>query len=200
MPYHRREAAIERFSVLTGLRSVVVPVFDTAPTDRVRRGDPEERRVATGLELTPANTVVACSTPEVAALYERLGFPIARVEADPSRTPRRSGRGTCCCAWPPATRRGASWRTRPRSTCSTATAWSTTVRTVVNDPVVGDEGGLTATRDYRTYVEAFADAARAQVGRGPPVRAARPDRRHRLRRRRGAGAGRPRARACARAT
>src|SRR3954470_6139095 len=34
VPYHRREAAIERFSVLTGLRSVVVPVFDTAPTDR----------------------------------------------------------------------------------------------------------------------------------------------------------------------
>lgn len=34
-----------------------------------------------------------------------------------------------------------------------------TIRTVVNDPVVGDEGGLTATRDYRTYAEAFADAA-----------------------------------------
>jgi SAM-dependent methyltransferase len=33
------------------------------------------------------------------------------------------------------------------------------VRTVVNDPVVGDEGGLTATRDYRTYTEAFADGA-----------------------------------------
>jgi hypothetical protein len=27
----------------------------------------------------------------------------------------------------------------------------TLVRTVVNDPVVGDEGGLTTTRDYRTY-------------------------------------------------
>jgi hypothetical protein len=33
VPYHRREAAIERFSVQTGLRSVVVPVVDTAPTD-----------------------------------------------------------------------------------------------------------------------------------------------------------------------
>ena len=37
VPYHRREAAIERFSVTTGLRSVVVPVFDTAQTDAVRR-------------------------------------------------------------------------------------------------------------------------------------------------------------------
>jgi hypothetical protein len=35
------------------------------------------------------------------------------------------------------------------------------VRTVVNDPVVGDEGGLTTTRDYHTYAEAFeASAAR----------------------------------------
>jgi SAM-dependent methyltransferase len=35
------------------------------------------------------------------------------------------------------------------------------VRTVVNDPVVGDEGGLTTTRDYHTYAESFdASAAR----------------------------------------
>ena len=33
------------------------------------------------------------------------------------------------------------------------------MRTVVNDPVVGDEGGLTATRNYRTYVESFAASA-----------------------------------------
>jgi hypothetical protein len=34
--YDRREAAIERFSALEGLRSLVVPVFDTAHTDRLR--------------------------------------------------------------------------------------------------------------------------------------------------------------------
>jgi SAM-dependent methyltransferase len=33
------------------------------------------------------------------------------------------------------------------------------VRTVVNDPVVGEEGGLTATRDYRVYASAFAAGA-----------------------------------------
>ncbi|MFV2083686.1 hypothetical protein [Micromonospora sp. LOL_021] len=31
---------------------------------------------------------------------------------------------------------------------------------MVDDPVVGAEGGLTATRDYRSYAEAFAEAAR----------------------------------------
>src|SRR4051794_40329931 len=84
VPYHRREAAIERFSVLSGLRSVVVPVFDAAPTDRFAEITLKNIVVATGLDLSPADTVVACSTPQVAALYEKLGFRIAPVEADPA--------------------------------------------------------------------------------------------------------------------
>nr|WP_221379340.1 class I SAM-dependent methyltransferase [Actinoplanes polyasparticus] len=159
VPYHRREAAIERFSVVTGLRSVVVPVFDTAPTDQFAQVTLKTVTVATGLELTPADTVVACSTPQVAALYEELGFRIAPVEADPAldAVPERP--------WDVLLRLAAgdeSWRKLAHS--STIDVFdryrlSETVQSVVNDPVVGDEGGLTATRDYRTYVEAFADAA-----------------------------------------
>jgi SAM-dependent methyltransferase len=89
VPYHRREAAIERFSVLAGLRSVVVPVFDTAPTGRFAEVTVKNITVATGLELTPENTVVACSTPAVAALYAALGFTIAGVEADSTPEPAR---------------------------------------------------------------------------------------------------------------
>lgn len=122
--YHRREAAIERFSVLSGLRSLAVPIFDTAYTDAFAEVTLKSIAVATGLELTPADTVVACSTPEVAKLYERLGFAIALVEADPDLPGRRNGRGTCCCAWPPVTRAGGRSPTRRRSTCSSATAWS----------------------------------------------------------------------------
>src|ERR1051326_4294244 len=87
VPYHRREAAIERFSVLTGLRSIVVPVFDVTPTDRFAEVTIKNVAVATGLDLSPADTLVACSTPEVAALYEKLGFPIAAVEADSDALP-----------------------------------------------------------------------------------------------------------------
>ncbi|MCO8270136.1 class I SAM-dependent methyltransferase [Actinoplanes sp. TRM 88003] len=159
VPYHRREAAIERFSVVTGLRSVVVPVFDTAPTDQFAQVTLKTVTVATGLELTPADTVVACSTPQVAALYEDLGFAIALVEADPEldATPERP--------WDVLLRLAAgdeSWRKLAHSSSIDVFdryRLSETVQSVVNDPVVGDEGGLTATRDYRTYVEAFADAA-----------------------------------------
>ena len=154
VPYHRREAAIERFSVLAGLRSVVVPVFDTAPTERFAEVTVKNVAVATGLDLTPADTVVACSTPEVVELYERLGFRIAGVEADPDaalpsgRQPERP--------WEVLLRMVAgdeSWRELAHP--ATADVFdryqlADAVRTVVNDPVVGDEGGLTATRDYRT--------------------------------------------------
>src|SRR3712207_183983 len=89
VPYHRREAAIERFSVLTGLRSLVVPVFDTAPTERFAEVTLKNVTVATGLTLTPADTVVACSTPSVAALYEAAGFTVVGVEDAVEPSPER---------------------------------------------------------------------------------------------------------------
>ncbi|MFF0467345.1 class I SAM-dependent methyltransferase [Micromonospora zamorensis] len=159
VPYHRREAAIERFSVLSGLRSMVVPIFDTAYTDAFAEVTLKNIAVATGLELTPADTLVACSTPQVAKLYERLGFTIAQVEADPElrTTPERP--------WDVLLRLAAgddTWRklTHP-ATIDVFERYRLVdeIRMVVNDPLVGDEGGLTVTRDYRTYVEAFAGAA-----------------------------------------
>ncbi|WP_344125330.1 class I SAM-dependent methyltransferase [Luedemannella flava] len=159
VPYHRREAAIERFSLLVGLRSVVVPIFDTAPTDRFAEVTLKSIAVATGLDLTPADTVVACSTPEVAALYAELGFRIAEVEADPANDVKAER------PWDVLLRLAAgdeTWRDLAHpATLDVFERYqlTETVRAVVNDPVVGDEGGLTATRDYRTYIEAFAAGA-----------------------------------------
>jgi len=57
VPFHRREAAIERFSMLAGLRSMVVPVFDTAPTDRFAEVTIKNIAAATGLVARrPLNT------------------------------------------------------------------------------------------------------------------------------------------------
>ena len=155
--YHRREAAIERFSVLEGLPSLVVPVFDTAPTDRFADVTVKNVEASLGLSLDPDNTVVACSTPEVAELYEKLGFRIAGVEADRDPQPERP--------WDVLLRLAAgdpAWRELAHpATLDVFDRYGLAdlVRTVVNDPVVGDEGGLTTTRDYRTYAEAFEEAA-----------------------------------------
>jgi hypothetical protein len=75
VPYHRREAAIERFSVLTGLRSVVVPVFDAAPTDAFAE---------VTLKTSPSSTSVSASRSPGSRRTSRC-------------PPRRNGRGTCCC-------------------------------------------------------------------------------------------------------
>jgi hypothetical protein len=159
VPYDRRQAAIERFSLLEGMRSLVVPVFDTAPTDRFAEVTLKNVAVAVGRSLAPADTVVACSTPEVAAMYAALGFRIEPVEAAYDPAPARP--------WDVLLRLAAddpSWRELAHpATVDIYDRYGldALVRRVVNDPVVGDEGGLTTTRDYRTYEESFeASAAR----------------------------------------
>jgi SAM-dependent methyltransferase len=162
VPYHRREAAIERFSVTTGLRSVVVPVFDTAETPRFASVTLKTIEAVTGLTLTPANAVVACSTPSVAAMYASLGFAVLGAEAERTPEPERP--------WDVLLRLAAgdpSWRAlaHPASVdVFDRYGLEESVRSVVNDPVVGDEGGLTATRDYRTYASAFASSAARKWG------------------------------------
>jgi len=160
VPFDRRQAAIERFSVVEGLRSLVVAVFDTAPTARFADVTLKTVEATIGRRPEPASCVVACSTPEVAAMYEALGFRIAGVELDavPSAAER---------PWDVLLRLAAgdpSWRDLAHpATVDVYERYGLDelVRTVVNDPVVGDEGGLTTTRDYHTYAEAFeASAAR----------------------------------------
>ena len=155
--YDRREAAIERFSAQTGLRSLVVPVFDTMHTDRFADVTLKNVEAVLGRRLTPEDTVVACSTPEVAAMYEELGFTIAPVEAGADPPPDRP--------WHVLLRLAAgdgTWRELAHpATLDVFDRYrlDEQVRAVVNDPVVGEEGGLTATRDYRTYVDAFEASA-----------------------------------------
>ncbi|HEX6870172.1 MAG TPA: class I SAM-dependent methyltransferase [Micromonosporaceae bacterium] len=157
VPYDRREAAIERFSVLEDLRCLVVPVFDTKVTDRFAEVILKNVLATTGLQLTPADTVVACSTPELTTMYQELGFRVAGVEADAEPAPARPWDLLLDLA-----AGGGRWqRLAHPATLDVYERYRLAehIRAVINDPVVGDEGGLTPTRDYRTYVESFAFSA-----------------------------------------
>ena len=157
VPAHRREAAIERFSAAEDLRSLVVWVFDTAPTERFADVTLANVEAATGLVLTPADTVVACSTPGVIALYEELGFRIAPLELDHPEAPERP--------WDVLERLVAGDQTwRELAAPATVDLYDrygleAHISTVCNDPIIDDEGGLTDTRDYRTYMRSFEAAA-----------------------------------------
>lgn len=159
VPGHRREAAIERFSAREGLRSVVVPVVDVPATDRFAALTVASVGHATGgrLQLDPATTVVACSTPAVLARYRDLGYRVAPVELGHPESPLHPWEVLDLLAAGDDT-----WRrhAHPASVdLLERYALDDLVRTVTADPVVGAEGSLTDTRDYRTYSRAFEDAA-----------------------------------------
>ena len=92
-------------------------------TDRFAEVTLKNVAATAGLELTPANTVVACSTRRSprctpAGVPDRRGG--GRRRPDAARAP-----GTCCCGWPPATSRGGNWPTRRPSTCTPVTGSTT---------------------------------------------------------------------------
>lgn len=154
--FDRREAAIERFSVVEGIRSLVVGVVDTPPTDEFAEVTVKAVEAGTDdlVRLTPANTVVACSTPEVGKLYEKLGFPVIGVE--PDGTPRPWDVLLMIAAG------NEQWKELAHPATVDVFeryALDAHVARCVNDPVVGDDGGLTTTRDYKTYADAFETAA-----------------------------------------
>lgn len=157
LPAHRREALVERVSVAADLPSVVAPVADVPPSARFAGTVLASVELTTGRRLTPQDTVVACSTPDVAALYAAAGFRVAPVEAGVTPAPLRP--------WDVLellVAGDASWHdlAHPQTVAFyDRYRLVEQVRLVHTDPTVGSEGDLTETRDYRTYTAAFDDAS-----------------------------------------
>ena len=171
VPAHRREGLIERVSVAAGLASLVAPVADVPPSPRFARTVVASVEASVGVRHTPQNTVVACSTPEVAALYAALGFRIAPVEAAPGPI---AGDAPAARPWDVLELLAAGderWRTLAHpQTVEYFDRYRLVdaVRLVHHDPTVSSEGDLTQTRDYRSYTADFDDASDrkwAQVAR-----------------------------------
>src|SRR5262245_55265765 len=82
LPAHRREAAIEDFARGLDVPSFVYHVDDVGTSDRfadyvLKKIDVDSQGRS---RLTPEDTLVATSTPEVAEQFEHLGFPVIPVE------------------------------------------------------------------------------------------------------------------------
>ncbi|OHV04972.1 methyltransferase [Mycobacterium talmoniae] len=168
VPANRREAAIEAFSQREGLRSLVVPITDVPATDRFAEITLKAVQHATAgrAALRPENTVVACSTPGVAALYQRLGFRIAPVERDHPEHPAHPWQLLDLVAGGDPT-----WRRHAHPATVDVFdryALAEHVATISADPIVSSEGSLTDTRDYRTYSAAFDAAAERKWAQARP--------------------------------
>ncbi|MBD8078836.1 methyltransferase domain-containing protein [Cellulosimicrobium arenosum] len=175
VPGHRREALIENVAVREGLASVVVPVPDVAPSPRFASLVVTSVATATGAEPTPADTVVACSTPAVIDAYRALGFRVVGVELDgddtvadgPDDGTTAHGRTAAGPArpWDVVEMIAAGderWRELAHPAVPELYARYgivAEVREIFADPVVSGDGDLTTTRDYRTYAAAFEEAS-----------------------------------------
>jgi hypothetical protein len=172
LPGHRREAAIEDFASGLDAASLVYHIDDLGRSPRF--AEYVLKKVAVDgrgrLALTPDNTVVACSTPEVIDSYEKLGFRVLPVEL----TDRRAR--TFCTPTPwqllqalvEAGLAGRDWRTEPSFLTRVARAsrrlflkygYGDLVIDLHRRPLLTEDGDLTATRDYNVYVRAFDEGA-----------------------------------------
>lgn len=165
IPGHRREAAIELFSQTTRIRSLVVPVVDVPTDERFAEITMKAIRHATGIDPSPDNAVVACSTPAVSEMYARLGFPIAPVEHDHPDDPPYPWQLLELIAT------GGSWREDAHpATVDVFDRYGLAahIATISADPIVSSEGSLTDTRDYRSYSAAFDAAAERKWAQARP--------------------------------
>ena len=150
LPAHRREAQIERYAALSGMDCLVFPIADVPPTERFAEYLLAAIGVQEGPELTPANAVVACSTPAVIEQFQALGFRILPVEL---------GRDGVQRPWDVLEALVAGEPTRAPHPASAQLyeryGLLAQVRRAHADPLLTDEGELTETRDYNTYARAF---------------------------------------------
>ena len=163
---HRREAAIELFSLREGIRSLVVPVVDVPATDRFAEITLKNVQYGAQLALSPDDTVVACSTPAVADLYRALGYRIAPVEHGHAGQPTTPWQLLDLVA-----AGDDSWRrdAHPASVdLFDRYGLAEHVRALAADPIVSSEGSLTDTRDYRTYSSSFERAAQRKWAQARP--------------------------------
>lgn len=163
LPAHRREAAIERLSAELGLRSFVYLIDDVGATDKFARYVLKKIEVDSRgrFKLTPRNCVVACSTPEVIAQYEELGFRILPVELED----RKARRFAAQTPWSVledlvAGRAGFEEKAAPASLdLYRRYGFKELVVDLHRHPVLTEDGDLTATRDYNTYARSFDEGA-----------------------------------------
>lgn len=185
VPFHIRAIAVDRFArglaAVLGVRFSILGIPHHRPTARFAELVCKEVAEQTGgsIDMTPANTRVLCSTPALIEQYRQLGYELLTAEAV-QRTPGRwemqeatpmdviqrigqpSGHGGHGDA-PGMAALDDDWirRTIHPASFSTLRDFPEVVHTVqalYGEPLLGDQGSLTETRDYDSYVRAMAGA------------------------------------------
>jgi hypothetical protein len=168
--FHIRAIGVDRFSqslireFSTQIHYRIVDVPHYGPTRRFARHTLKEidDQTEASLRLTPQNTIILCSTPQVIEQYQQLGFGVLPAElgsaiATPITLIKRaaelgeswSGDAFLSEHLHPATR--SLWLDFPQVPQRIARLY--------RDPLLNDQGSLTGTRNYAVYTWAMSNPA-----------------------------------------
>lgn len=159
LPLHLRAMALHSFGVTLPVPSFIYDIDDVGVLPDfanyvLRR---VETRSSGRFKLTPENTEVLCSTPSVIALYEELGFKILPAELSDLDGERETYHAMLPWETVEAAVAGDDEVFGASAHQATTLLWERyeilpLLRTLFNDRLIGDDGDLTETRDYNTYV------------------------------------------------
>ena len=177
VPFHLRAMAILDFSQELGIPSFVYPIDDVGYLDDFAGYTLKKIRHDSdgALDLTPENTLVACSSP-VMNMYEKMGFRILPVEL----ANRHNWEMRATSPWDLVEmigRAGKQWgkdrQIFDRVHKSSYLIWSQyglgeKVERLFSDDMIGADGDLTESRDYGSYVRQMDEIAQLKYQETAP--------------------------------
>ena len=167
LPFHLRAMAIQAFAQDLPAETFVYGIDDVGQIENFDQYTIKTIAHSSNyrFELTPENTLVICSTP-VLEMYLRRGFRVLPAELNDHR------QQTYCQRLPweyvEAIAENKDWVDQPeiggQVHSSSLNLWATygldeQVRSVLEDPIIGDDGDITESRDYNSYVRKMDDIA-----------------------------------------
>lgn len=179
IPFHIRAIGVDRFAsdfstdFSISYRIFGIPHYAPSPRFATTLLKEIAEQTEGDLTLTPHNTVVLTSTMPIAAMFQELGFAILPAEAGVmSATANQSDNSQPATPQPLLAEimaAGEKWHEQPRLRAevspTTIALWRDfpevprRVMRLWDDPLLTDDGSLTATRNYSTYAQAMGNEA-----------------------------------------
>lgn len=168
LPFYLRAMALEEFSRALGVPCFIYGIDDVGHLENFAAYTLKKiKHESDGrFALDPASSLVLCSTP-VLEMYERLGFTILPAELEDKATYKMKTDNPWDLVEKIA--RNASWASDPslagRIHPASLHIWTEyrlgeKVSRLFSDRMIGDDGDITATRDYNSYVRQMDDIAK----------------------------------------
>ncbi|MCX6755047.1 MAG: methyltransferase domain-containing protein [Candidatus Nomurabacteria bacterium] len=168
LPFYIRAISLDRFFEHfrkdLGIKQKIVGIPHFDPTDKYIEIILKEIHESDGLELTPKNTIVLASTPNVIDMYISLGFTVLPAEYDYQN--KKFIAQAPIDALHTLAEEKVDWQkdTILENLVSTSTFsfWKDfpsvpdSIKKIWKEPLLTDSGSLTETRNYSTYASAMA--------------------------------------------